>query len=47
MIYWLNRVWLVASRGELNEDPVIFAIRDRISLALAACIAILAIFATF
>ena len=46
MIYWLSRVWLLASRGELDEDPVIFAIRDRVSLALAACIAILAVFAT-
>jgi 4-hydroxybenzoate polyprenyltransferase/phosphoserine phosphatase len=46
MIYWLSRVWLLASRGELDEDPVIFAIRDRVSLALAVCIAILAIFAT-
>jgi 4-hydroxybenzoate polyprenyltransferase len=46
MIYWLSRVWLLASRGELDEDPVIFAIRDRVSLALAACIAILAILAT-
>jgi len=46
MLYWLHRVWLLASRGELDEDPVIFAVSDRVSLALAACIAILAIFAT-
>ena len=46
MLYWLNRVWLLASRGELDEDPVIFAIRDRVSLGVAACIAILAIYAT-
>jgi 4-hydroxybenzoate polyprenyltransferase len=46
MLYWLSRVWLLASRGELDEDPVVFAIRDRVSLALAAGTAILAIFAT-
>jgi 4-hydroxybenzoate polyprenyltransferase len=45
MLYWLNRVWLLASRGELDEDPVIFAIRDRVSLALAVCVAIVAVFA--
>ena len=28
-----------------NMDPVIFAITDRVSLALAACTAVLAIFA--
>jgi 4-hydroxybenzoate polyprenyltransferase len=45
MLYWLNRVWLLASRGELDEDPVVFALRDRVSLALAAGTGILAIFA--
>ena len=47
MLYWLHRVWLLASRGELDEDPVIFAIRDRISLAIGLTIALLAVFATF
>jgi 4-hydroxybenzoate polyprenyltransferase len=46
MLYWLNRVWLLASRGELDEDPVIFAIRDKVSLAIGICIAILAVYAT-
>ena len=46
MLFWLYRVLLLASRGEMNEDPVIFAIRDRVSLAIGACIAILAAFAT-
>jgi len=47
MLYWLNRVWLLAARGELNEDPVIFAIRDSVSITIAVCVAVLAIFATF
>jgi 4-hydroxybenzoate polyprenyltransferase len=45
LVYWLNRVWLLASRGELDDDPVIFAIRDRISLAVGLCVVIVAIFA--
>ena len=45
MLYWLHRVWLLASRGELDEDPVIFAIRDRVSQLLALGTAILAVFA--
>ncbi len=36
MVYWLSRVWLVASRGELKADPVQFALRDRTSWILAA-----------
>ena len=36
LIYWLNRVWLMASRGEFDDDPVVFAMRDPISLAVGA-----------
>jgi 4-hydroxybenzoate polyprenyltransferase len=35
VLYWLSRVWLKASRGELNADPVTFALRDRTSWILA------------
>jgi 4-hydroxybenzoate polyprenyltransferase len=42
MIYWLSRVWLLASRGELDEDPVIFAVTDRISLLTGAAVAVVA-----
>lgn len=38
MILWLNRVWLLASRGELDEDPVVFAIRDRTSLLIGMAV---------
>jgi 4-hydroxybenzoate polyprenyltransferase/phosphoserine phosphatase len=36
VLYWLSRVWLKASRGELNTDPVTFALRDGTSWILAA-----------
>jgi 4-hydroxybenzoate polyprenyltransferase len=36
VLYWLSRVWLLSGRGELDHDPVLFAIRDRTSWALAA-----------
>ena len=32
MLYWLSRVWLLARRGELDDDPVLFAVTDRVSL---------------
>jgi 4-hydroxybenzoate polyprenyltransferase len=34
LILWVSRVWLLASRGELDEDPVVFALTDRMSLLL-------------
>ncbi len=45
LLYWLHRVWLLASRGELDDDPVVFATRDPMSLALGVGVVALAIFA--
>ncbi len=45
LIYWLNRVWLLASRGELDDDPVVFAMRDGMSLTVGAAVAVVALFA--
>jgi 4-hydroxybenzoate polyprenyltransferase len=28
MLCWIGRVWLIAGRGELNDDPLIFAFKD-------------------
>jgi len=40
LLYWIGRVWLLARRGEMQEDPVVFAIQDRRSL-LIACTGVL------
>jgi 4-hydroxybenzoate polyprenyltransferase/phosphoserine phosphatase len=45
MILWLYRVWLLASRGDLDEDPVIFAMTDRMSLVLGAAVAVIVLLA--
>lgn len=34
MLYWVSRMWLLASRGQMHDDPVVFALRDRRSLAI-------------
>ena len=31
LLYLVTRIWLLARRGELYEDPVVFVIRDRCS----------------
>jgi len=46
MIWWLSRVWLLASRGELDEDPVIFAVTDHLSLLTGAAVVAIAATAT-
>ena len=45
MILWTSRVWLLASRGELNEDPVAFALTDLPSLLMGAVVASIVVFA--
>ena len=45
LLYWICRVWLKTWRGELNEDPVVFALSDRASrwiLAAAGAVLLLA-----
>lgn len=31
LLFWLSRVWLLAHRGEMHDDPIVFALRDSIS----------------
>lgn len=33
MIFWISWVWLKAHRGEMHDDPLVFAFRDSASLA--------------
>lgn len=39
LLYWINRVWMMARRGEVEGDPVAFAVRDPRSLAVGAAMA--------
>jgi 4-hydroxybenzoate polyprenyltransferase/phosphoserine phosphatase len=35
ILYWISRVWLLAHRGKLHDDPVVFALKDNLSYLLA------------
>lgn len=39
LMYWVGRLWLLARRGELDDDPVVFATTDRSSLMAGAIVA--------
>lgn len=45
LFLFLGRLWLLCQRGELNDDPVAFAMRDRVSLALGAAMVAIALLA--
>ncbi len=36
--YWIMRIWFLAARGELDDDPVLFALKDRVSYLLASIV---------
>lgn len=46
ILYWLTRVWFLARRRVLSEDPLLFSLKDRTSLLVAAGVGVLIILAT-
>ncbi len=46
LTYWVGRFWLLEHRGQISEDPVLWAIKDRISYLTFAVIAVLAYIST-
>ena len=46
LVLWLSRVWLVTERGEMHDDPTVFALRDMASYGIAAVSALVLYWAT-
>jgi len=36
MLFWISRAWLIAHRGRMHDDPIVFAIKDKTSWAVVA-----------
>ena len=45
-LYWVCRLWLFAHRGHVQEDPIVFAIKDRASYVIGALVALTMLLAT-
>lgn len=39
LLLWLSNIWMLTSRGEMHDDPVVFAITDKRSLLLGVVMA--------
>lgn len=40
LLYWISRVWMLAFRGQMHDDPIVFAVKDRLSLlVICLCVA--------
>ena len=42
LLFWISRAWMIAHRGLMRDDPVVFAATDRTSLAIAFACALVA-----
>ncbi|CAK0767221.1 decaprenyl-phosphate phosphoribosyltransferase [Gammaproteobacteria bacterium] len=37
LLFWISRAWLIAHRGQMHDDPIVFALQDRISWLIGIC----------
>jgi len=35
LLYWISRIWLLARRGIVHDDPLVFALRDKVTYVVA------------
>lgn len=47
LVYWLGRIWIKTSRGEMHDDPIVYALRDRASRWLVAGMTLVVLLAHF
>jgi 4-hydroxybenzoate polyprenyltransferase len=40
LLYWISYLWLMAHRGRMTDDPLVFAIKNRVSLTLISLMAV-------
>ena len=37
LLFWISRAWLITHRGHMHDDPIVFAIKDRMSWLVGLC----------
>jgi 4-hydroxybenzoate polyprenyltransferase len=47
LLYWISRMWQQAGRGKMTDDPIVFALKDRVSRWVAAAGAVVMLAATW
>ena len=45
LLLWLSQVWMLASRGQMHDDPVVWAITDKRSLLMGVLMALVVFWA--
>ncbi|MEL6980376.1 MAG: UbiA family prenyltransferase, partial [Pseudomonadota bacterium] len=47
LLFWISRAVMIAHRGEMHDDPLVFALRDKISLTATFLIALVLVAASY
>lgn len=47
LLFWISRIWMITHRGTMHDDPVLFAVKDRVSLLSGGLFALVFILAVF
>jgi 4-hydroxybenzoate polyprenyltransferase len=45
LLFWIGRLWLLANRGQVHDDPVVYIIKDKVSLIIGLSCLILILLA--
>ena len=46
LLYWISRVWIIANRGEMHDDPIVFAVKDLQSIITGIFVLVLFVVAS-
>lgn len=45
LLFWISWVWLKAARGEMHDDPIVFAVKDKASLFVGVLTVVVFVYA--
>jgi len=46
-LYWLSRIWFLAGRNQMPDDPVLFAVKDKVSYMVGISVLTVLLLASF
>ncbi len=45
LLFWITRIWMLAHRGKMHDDPIVFTVKDTVSYLIGLGIGIITIYA--
>jgi 4-hydroxybenzoate polyprenyltransferase len=45
LLFWISRTWMLTHRGQMHQDPIVFALTDRVSLVTGVLFGLIFFFA--